>query len=470
MPFELVVAAEEDSLGGENDHDDHGDDEEEEEEEEEELVEVAANEEDDGEEEDEEVVAAAIVMDDENDDEDMNSEVIGNNEDEDQEEEEGDEAAVEEVEAVVVEAEPSSSSTTPGQKRKQSSPTKQQKSPKKGSAKKSSSQQHDKKTLKKKKKSAGDSTTAKRTTSSSASTLDALYRSVPQQKIEAAVDARMMLQETVPTLPAPVADTLVRSFGRLYIQGFDTTSVHDKADSSHKIPLYHTTDALYPVGFSCDRHEFSPVHGRMLKMRCSILDGRRIKTMQRKAGHEISNIHDGPIFRIMWGMGIDQDDDENVTTKPIDYPFEPHTHSPPLFMTGNAKNDAALKEAVVNAIPVTAIIPQKGMRVKVKFAKNQYFNGTITKIVETKHQHSTHNVDVKKKKAPVAKVHVRYDDGSEEKFEYPDPDLSLLMPGTSIYVFCWFIGREGTIVDSHSFLQLKIQVRKEKLGRTGNLS
>jgi hypothetical protein len=155
-------------------------------------------------------------------------------------------------------------------------------------------------------------------------------------------------------------------------------------------------------------------------MRCSILDGKKVKAMQKKGGFDVSAVHDGPIFRIMWGLGVDEDfADEN-----IDYPFDPHTHSPPLIATGNSRNDALLKDAV-SAKPAT-ILPEAGMRVKVKFDKDRYFCGVVHSVGEPK------TVTKGKKKQKQVDLEVRYEDGSEEPFTYPDPDLELMMPGNYI--------------------------------------
>jgi hypothetical protein len=230
-----------------------------------------------------------------------------------------------------------------------------------------------------------------------------------------------MLQETVPTLPVPVAETQVRSFGRLCLQSIPSSTpklVQDKDKSSK----FNTMSALYPIGFSCDRYEFSPVHGRILKMRCCILDGKSVKASQKQGGFSVQTaLPDGPIFRIMWGRGVDED----AADERIDYPFDPHTHSPPLVMTGSNQSDALLKEAVKSKR--AKILPDEGMRVKVRFDKEQYFTGVITEVSEPQSVTTSKG----KKKRKQVDVTVQYDDGAIEKLTYPDPDLFLMMPGTN---------------------------------------
>jgi hypothetical protein len=224
-----------------------------------------------------------------------------------------------------------------------------------------------------------------------------LYGTVPPERLEAAADARAMLQETVPTLPVAIAESQVRSFGRIYIE--------PNMDHSP----FATTVALFPVGFSCDRYEFSPVHGRILKMRCSILSGRAIKEKQKAGGHAISSeLPNGPVFRVIWGQGVDEDVDD------VDYPFEPSAHASPLKVS---KGKTALPEEPVGSSVTT---PGTGMRVKVRFDKNQYFRGTVVKVKDS---------SASKKKRKQVEILIRYDDGSSETALYPDPDISLLMPG-----------------------------------------
>jgi F/Y-rich N-terminus len=238
---------------------------------------------------------------------------------------------------------------------------------------------------------------------------DNVYELIQPQRVEAALDARATLEETVQslpvTLPGPVTETQVRSFGRLCIKGSNDE--------------FNSTSALYPVGFSCDRFDFSPVHGRIIKLRCSILSGRSVKKSQRKGGFPVSDIPDGPIFRIVWGQGVDDEED-------CDYPFNPANSAPPIVATGFSQTDSAIEE-VMTTTPAH-ILPEVGMKVKVRFEKNQFFGGVITSVGEL----PAPGAKTKRKRKQVD-VTIQYDDGSTESFLFPDPDLSLELPGQSQY-------------------------------------
>lgn len=231
------------------------------------------------------------------------------------------------------------------------------------------------------------------------------YAKVPPERLEAGADARAMLRETVPTLPMAVAETQVRSFGHLVLDSPKDAAAHSR---------FATTSALYPIGFSCDRYEFSPVHGRTLKLRCSILDGRIIKRKQKASGHPVSKIHDGPIFRILWGRGVD----EEVDT--IDYPFDPKIHAQPV-----GRKDKSSSSASTTSLGAL-FLPEPHMRVKVRFDKHQYFGGTVLSVVKPE---VTSPKFKKARTASSVAIRIRYDDGSVETIQYPDPDVKLAMPG-----------------------------------------
>jgi hypothetical protein len=257
--------------------------------------------------------------------------------------------------------------------------------------------------------------------------VDEIYKSLPARKVTAARDARSMLRETVTSLPVSIGEAQVRSFGQLCIQSMPSSAV-PKASNEQQVPLtlqnpYHTFTSLYPIGFSCDRYELSPVHGRMLKIRCSILDGQAVKATQKLNGFAIqSELPDGPVFRIMWGRGIDED----LTGKndSLEHPFEIYAHSTPIVSTGSVKNDALISNAV-KSTRRSSIVPKIGMRVKVSCDKDHYFTGTIATVGEPKLV-----VTNGKKKRKRYDIIVHYDDGLKEEMLFPDPDLELISPGT----------------------------------------
>jgi hypothetical protein len=254
--------------------------------------------------------------------------------------------------------------------------------------------------------------------SSSGKNTDMHFARIDSKRMMSANTARELLYETVQKMPFPVnthqGDTFsVRSFGQLKLG----TKTNDK--SSNK---FSTPTSLYPVGFSCDRIEFSPSHGRFLKLRCAILDGTRVGI-------------DGPLFRVLWGQGIDEDKDK------VEYPYDPFSNSAPITGSGadGNENDEEADDVVV-AIPTSAgyqppssqVAPAVGMRVKTRFDKDKYYYGTISAVTEkevdappTKGKRQTKN---NKKKIDL-EIAIKYDDGSAEVSVFPDPDISLVMPG-----------------------------------------
>ena len=266
---------------------------------------------------------------------------------------------------------------------------------------------------KKKKKASGSSSTTK------SNIEDARWTRVAPARLDAAAQARQLLVDAVPTLPFVTSDIHVRSFGRLSIESFsDRGSKFSKAN------------ALYPVGYSCDRFEFSPIHGRVLKMRCSILDGRNIVAKQVQMGvpNPRTDLPDGPVFRIMWGQGIDEDVEQ------VAYPYDPYAMSPPLSSSGEVDAVAVPTSAPFNKSGGTAGpgMPRVGMRVKAVFDNNQIFQGTITRIATPDEAPSASSS--KKKKRKKQRIEILYDDGSTESATYPDPDITLMSPGKSPYL------------------------------------
>eukprot|EP00934_Nitzschia_sp_Nitz4_P004114 Nitzschia sp. Nitz4//scaffold47_size129522//67235//74024//NITZ4_003555-RA/size129522-augustus-gene-0.109-mRNA-1//1//CDS//3329552812//4104//frame0 len=219
-------------------------------------------------------------------------------------------------------------------------------------------------------------------------------------RLAAANTAREILVATVPRLPVPVNDSYtVRAFGRLHIEQASMD--------------YSTPNALCPVGFSCDRYEFSPVHGRVLKLRCSILDGAKTNLGQT-----------GPVFRVMWGQGVDED------VEKVEYPYNPYSNSAPI--SGNDDDVVALPaDHAAAKKDWTQYAPTVGMRVKVRFDQDQFYYGTIIDADENGAGGGDDDTDDGKSKSAVDIV-IRYDDGSTEDAFFPDPDISLVMPGNEM--------------------------------------
>jgi F/Y-rich N-terminus len=208
----------------------------------------------------------------------------------------------------------------------------------------------------------------------------------------AAQAARLMLLQSVHRLPLSISEShTVRSFGRL------------RVEKQEDGPQFSSTSALYPVGFSCDRFEFSPVHGRILKLRCTILDGHQLQAKQRELNLPI-NPSKGPIFRIMWGEGIDEDSES------FEYPYDPGTNSTCITYNGNSKKTDP------------NLYPEEGMRARVRYEHDQWYTGTILECIAAGSSDDTGIMSYE--------MRIAYDDGSEEQVSYPDPDISLHLPGT----------------------------------------
>ncbi|KAL7511584.1 hypothetical protein ACHAXN_008574 [Cyclotella atomus] len=213
------------------------------------------------------------------------------------------------------------------------------------------------------------------------------------ESIKAASAAREELHSKVTSLPYSIGDyCIIRCLGRL-------DSSYDPSKES-KGYSYSKADALYPIGFSVDRYDYSPVHGRVIKIRCEILDGRLLKLEKNEPnGHRNSygvvdqDLGDGPVFRVMWGEGIDADDDTDTTT-PISFPSDTSTSSEK---------------------------PTVGTRVSVRFDNDEYYQGKITKVNTSKKTSTQYNTNWN--------ITILYDDGVVEHTSYPDPDIRIYPPG-----------------------------------------
>ena len=403
---------------------------------------------DDEEDEEVEVLAAVVVAGEDDDDEEESMDV-----DPDEEEEEA-AAAV-----VVEEVKKKPPSTNPKSKSKPSSASSSSKTKSKSkaapprpptttssssmSAKKSSSNSTS--NPKKKKKSKGSSSSAVASPDPHPRSATPLGVVASPQCLAAARDARAALQEMVPSLPYSLAEIQVRSFGRLPLD--------PGADGK-----FATAGALFPVGFSCDRFEFSPVHGRVLRVRCSILDGRRVRKKQRACGVPPSRqVPEGPIFRLLWGQAIDED----ILPDSVEYPYSPHAHSAPLTGDPHLAVAVAVADAPTSSksSATSSLIPERGMRVKVRYDRNQWHPGTIARSVEWPDPRGSKKAakskGSKNSKSPPRKrykLSIRYDDGSREELVYPDPDVSLLLPGTCSWLFfiCRFCCSVRMEEDLHS--------------------
>ncbi len=280
--------------------------------------------------------------------------------------------------------------------------------PKKGWKKKLAAEKAAKSVLNEGKKGNGSKHFKKHGGGSDLEADDMRTASVSRDRLEAAQAARDVFINSVPHTPFKFSEShIVRNFGRIKIEG----------DSSD--PLFSNATSLFPVGYSCDRYEFSPVHGRIIKMRCDILDGNKTKTADN------DSISEGPIFRIAWGMGIDELDDGRP------FPFDLYSAAAPL---GNEVDTVA----VPLGLDSMNIVPQADMRVKVLFENDTWYRGTISKVALKKEESETGRKKPgpkPKKKKGAFVVSILYDDGMKEDVNYPDPDVVLVAPGKSKEVY-----------------------------------
>ena len=258
---------------------------------------------------------------------------------------------------------------------------------------------------------------------------------IPHDRLKVAEQAREILASCVQRIPFEISKShIVRNFGRIKIES-GTNALET---------LYSNSTALYPIGFSCDRYEFSPVHGRFLKLRCDIIHGvkedkstAKVEEMERtdddknltkkkdqvkKEEENKASKGSGPIFRIMWGRGIDESDDDPP------FPFDLYSASSPLG-----------KEADAVALPLgkssITIKPEQGMRVKVRFDNDVWYRGSILQVSEKKEKAgsnkkaATRGAAAKKEKKQRYNVELLYDDGVKEEVVFPDRDIVLVPPG-----------------------------------------
>eukprot|EP00571_Detonula_confervacea_P012392 CAMPEP_0172304510 /NCGR_PEP_ID=MMETSP1058-20130122/5901_1 /TAXON_ID=83371 /ORGANISM="Detonula confervacea, Strain CCMP 353" /LENGTH=1370 /DNA_ID=CAMNT_0013015761 /DNA_START=330 /DNA_END=4439 /DNA_ORIENTATION=+ len=260
--------------------------------------------------------------------------------------------------------------------------------------------------------------------SSSASVLFGMPE-LSAEKAAAAEKARNALQEAVTSLPYAVSKThTVRSFGR----------IKPEYNSAPLDALYSSPHAIFPVGFSCDRFEFSPVHGRIIKMRCDILDGSSLREQREQmkkdeakvksensepmlvdekipGEKDIENLGDGPVFRVTWGEGVEEDKHLEPS-----HPFDPYVASAHL---GGDVDAIAVPLSSSKGKPVG--LPEVGMRVSVRFDKCKMYGGAITKVKTIEKQ--------TKNKNAVCNITIQYDDGVTEVAAFPDPDIVVAYQG-----------------------------------------
>jgi hypothetical protein len=254
---------------------------------------------------------------------------------------------------------------------------------------------------------------------------------ISAEKAAAAWEARKTLQEAITSLPHAVADShTIRSFGR----------IKPEYNAAPLDALYSSPLSIYPVGFSCDRFEFSPVHGRVIKMRCDILDGSSLREYREEQAKKdgptraksesglepalvdekitsekenVENLGDGPVFRVTWGEGVDED----KVLEPS-CPFDPYIAS--AHLGGDVDAIAVPLSSKKGNKPLG--FPEVGMRVSVRFDKCKKYGGSITSVKPIEKQ-------AKNGKNAICNITIQYDDGVTEVAVFPDPDIVVAYQG-----------------------------------------
>jgi len=271
-----------------------------------------------------------------------------------------------------------------------------------GKAKKASTA---KKSPANKKKSSPAKKSAKSSSSSKTKAPDGLPP-VPADKAEAAHKARAKLRKNVTSLPFVVSENqIIRSFGKI------KQEYCNQSDETY----YSSPSSIYPIGFSCERFMFSPVHNRVITLRCDILEGKGVPknggSMKKDTKVEPALVDEdkslpgkvssvgGPIFRIIWGEGIEQDD-------PMD----------------SCTFDANIASDYAEASKQTK--PEVGMRVNVNIDNFSTVGGVITKAKAPAKSGKNKGLSM---------ITIKYDDGVTEDTPFPDPDIHLAPPGKFVH-------------------------------------
>jgi hypothetical protein len=146
---------------------------------------------------------------------------------------------------------------------------------------------------------------------------------------------------------------------------------------------------------------------------------------EKEEGDDPLLSYEGPIFRIMWGKGVDEDQALEQ------HAFDPYSLSAPL---GGDVDAVAmpLSSLDTKTSKSTKQTPQIFMRVSVRFDQNQWYGGTILRVTKIKMPVPKEGTTPVKKIPPRRKkfkLRIVYDDGAKEEAYFPDPDILLRPPG-----------------------------------------
>lgn len=321
---------------------------------------------------------------------------------------------------------------------------------------------------------------------------------LPPDKVRAGSQARAVLLGQIRTLPVTIGknNIKVHSFGNIKVEsenlipyGLSAEQLIKRkkrepifaggCDISGQVSKYSSKTSIHPIGFSSTRQEYSPVHGRMLKLRCDILGGSNIskssqknnikgtpsltssnqKRSKRKRKRKLeygyddtdnsdedisdatsvnsSTISDmngelgtsnetGPFFRIMWGRGIDDAPKDDTP-----YRFDPYSQKTIEQLTSSSSsqlknpNEAIVKKS---SLPCKRPLPVAGMRCKVRYDDEQWYGGSIMKVSKVQSLTATKTKKKSRRSDRKYKICIEYDDGTTEEEIFPDPDIQLCYP------------------------------------------
>jgi len=214
----------------------------------------------------------------------------------------------------------------------------------------------------------------------------------------------------VPALPACIGDRacILYNFGSV-VEDNSYTSKYSKPTSIH------------PIGFSCTRFEYSPVHGRVIRIRCDVLPG--------------------PTFAISWGRGVDEEPVVQMRS------FDPFPSADDPINILRAKKDATSDMNCIsndsNGMYIGSkgniLPPCVGMSVKVRFDNDWWYGGTVSGVDEIseeegENEESAGEEDVKNKNTGSKRtwaLSITYDDGAvEDDILYPSKDVLMFSSST----------------------------------------
>ena len=249
-----------------------------------------------------------------------------------------------------------------------------------------------------------------------------------QDRAQAIAHARNLLLMEVPALPillnssSATAECLIESFGEVQTYN-NNNNASSTSQSNRRRSRYCKPSAIYPIGFQCVRYEYSPLHGRMIALRCSV--------------------RSGPVFVISFGdvNEIDRNNinenngNMNVNAGLRSFDPYPDVQAPAVYHRDNYERDDSATvtasstvkwDALGNTIP-----PQVNYAAKVRFDNDWWYAGYVSDVNTKPNANDLNAVDTLSTSASSWLISITFDDGAvEDDIEYPSPDVLLFHPCT----------------------------------------